>query len=133
MLPINGIGVGATANFTIDGDSIGTCDILTTGAGYEAGDLLRVDSQDLGGTGSGFQYKVETTDVGQVEKETVYICESSGGGGSGLKARIIQYVSGDFDRPEVVDGGRDYDTGQTVTLINQDGPGSISVVIERVG
>ena len=133
LLPINGVGVGATADITIDGDEISTCNIQDSGAGYEDGDILRIDSQELGGTGSGFQYRVTETDVGQDFKDTVYICESSGGSGSGLKARIVQYKLGGFSSAEVVDGGRDYDVGQTVTLINEDGPGSVSVAITRVG
>lgn len=55
------IGAGATADFTITGGIITIVNLKTGGSDYAIGDTLSVDAASIGGTGSGFVYKV--TDI----------------------------------------------------------------------
>lgn len=57
-----GTGTGATANITIAGGIITDVTIVNGGTGYVLTDMLSVNSTDVGGTGSGFQYTVTTVD-----------------------------------------------------------------------
>jgi len=58
-----GTGSGATGNVTVTAGQITDIDINFGGTGYSVGDLLTVNSSDVGGTGSGFE-----TEVAAIEK-----------------------------------------------------------------
>ncbi len=55
-----GTGSGATADITISGASVTNVSILSIGVGYIVGDILSANSSDIGGTGSGFAYTIDT-------------------------------------------------------------------------
>ena len=136
LISTSGMGVGASATLTVDGDSIGTCNMTSYGGGFTIGEVLVIDSyHQLAANGNGFQ--VTVTGVAQQEelKETVYICEGIGGDGSGLKVRVTQDENGGFSQitpSAIVDGGRDYTKDQIVVLSNSDGSGTIEAIIGEV-
>lgn len=53
-----GSGSGAVANIVINSGVITTVNITSSGSGYLNNEILSVSSADVGGTGSGFQYKI---------------------------------------------------------------------------
>lgn len=55
-----GSGTGAQATVIIGGGVVTNVTITQEGTGYVVGDALSVDASDVGGTGSGFQYGVDT-------------------------------------------------------------------------
>lgn len=54
------VGSGATFNVTISGNVVTSVTLVFGGSGYAVGDVLTVDSDLIGGTGSGFEIPVET-------------------------------------------------------------------------
>lgn len=54
---------GATANITVAGGIITVVEILNPGQNYVINDFLTVDAADVGGTGSGFVYRVTNTTI----------------------------------------------------------------------
>lgn len=57
---IGGTGINATAEITIAGGIITAIDIDNPGKNYTVGDILTVNSANVGGTGAGFQYTINT-------------------------------------------------------------------------
>lgn len=57
---VGGSGSGATANFSIVGGIVTQAVIVNGGINYQAGDTLTVNSADVGGTGAGFTFKVNS-------------------------------------------------------------------------
>lgn len=55
-----GSGTDATADITISGGAVTAVDIDNPGKNYLIGDILSADPANIGGTGSGFQYTVNT-------------------------------------------------------------------------
>jgi hypothetical protein len=55
---ISGTGTGALADITVANGTITDVDIVRGGTGYQVGDVLSVNSANVGGTGSGFQITV---------------------------------------------------------------------------
>lgn len=53
-----GTGTGAAASIHVSGGAIDSCTIYSSGYGYTVGDVLTVNSSDLGGSGSGFTVTV---------------------------------------------------------------------------
>lgn len=51
-------GLGATANITVSGGAVTAVTIINGGEGYKVGDVITVNSSDVGGTGSGFSFTV---------------------------------------------------------------------------
>jgi len=51
-------GTGLTVNVTIAGNTVTAVDVITSGSGYEVDDVITVDNSLIGGTGSGFTFKV---------------------------------------------------------------------------
>ncbi len=54
-----GTGTGATANITILNGAVLSCVLTSGGSGYSVNDLLNISSVQVGGTGSGFQVRVD--------------------------------------------------------------------------
>lgn len=54
-----GFGTGAQADITVTDGAIAIVTIKAGGQGYVIGDILGVDPASVGGTGSGFEYKVD--------------------------------------------------------------------------
>ena len=61
LVNLTGYGAGATANITVAGNKVTVVTLVQPGDGYNINDQLTVNAADVGGTGSGFIYKV--TDV----------------------------------------------------------------------
>ena len=57
-------GTGMTANLTISGGAITTVAITAQGQNVKNGDVLNVDPADIGGTGSGFVYTINSQQTG---------------------------------------------------------------------
>jgi hypothetical protein len=58
LTSVDSFGNGATANITVAGGVVTTVTIADGGDGYKINDFLSVSSADIGGTGTGFVYKV---------------------------------------------------------------------------
>jgi hypothetical protein len=54
-----GSGFGALADITVSGGAVTAVTITDVGAGYQIGDVLSADNNDLGGAGSGFSIDVD--------------------------------------------------------------------------
>ena len=54
-----GFGTGAQADITVTDGAIAIVTLKAGGQGYVIGDILGVDPASVGGTGSGFEYKVD--------------------------------------------------------------------------
>lgn len=66
LVNISGFGSGATADITVSGGEITVVNVTdeASGNGYVVNELLTVDAADVGGTGTGFIFKVtEVTDT----------------------------------------------------------------------
>ena len=57
-------GTGMTANITVTGDAVTAVTILTQGQNIKVGDVLIIDNAGVGGTGSGFQYTINSNNTG---------------------------------------------------------------------
>lgn len=55
---IGGTGTNATADITVSGGVITAVGIANQGSGYNINDMLTIDLTDIGGTGTGFLYKI---------------------------------------------------------------------------
>jgi hypothetical protein len=143
---IGGSGSGATGNFTID-PANGTLKLDTItdkGVNYQVGDVLTVDQINLGGFGgSGWSIVVSDRETDINYYSTSYICQASGGSGTGLEVRLTKVPANVHDSvgqispitvDDIVSRGRDYLKDETVTLSNTQGTGSYSdVEILKVG
>lgn len=58
LTSVDSFGNGATADITVAGGVVTTVTIADGGDGYKINDFLSVSSADIGGTGTGFVYKV---------------------------------------------------------------------------
>jgi len=58
LTSVTGIGSGAIADITVSDGEIIDVDLRRGGVGYEIGDILSVNSANVGGTGSGFEITV---------------------------------------------------------------------------
>lgn len=58
VLSLTGYGSGATADVTIAGGVVTSFTVLNGGDGYKINDTLSVNSADVGGTGTGFVWRV---------------------------------------------------------------------------
>lgn len=54
-----GFGTGAQADITVTNGAVAIVTLKSGGQGYVIGDILGVDPDSIGGTGSGFEYKVD--------------------------------------------------------------------------
>lgn len=58
-----GSGTGATATITVAGGVVTVVAVMNQGLNYAIGDFLSASAANLGGTGSGFQIEVDTTET----------------------------------------------------------------------
>lgn len=56
-----GTGTGATANITVAGGAVTVVTLVSGGSGYDVGEILSAAAANIGGTGSGFTIRVNTT------------------------------------------------------------------------
>lgn len=54
----NVAGMGLTVNVTVSGNAVTAVDVISGGSGYEVDDIITVSNTLIGGTGSGFTFKV---------------------------------------------------------------------------
>ena len=59
---VSGTGTGATADVTVTAGQVTDVDIKTGGIGYEVGDVVSTLASSIGGTGSGFEVEVTSTE-----------------------------------------------------------------------
>lgn len=59
---IGGTGSGLEVKITVTAGVAAVNEIVSEGSAYQTGDVLSVDAASLGGTGSGFAYRVDTLD-----------------------------------------------------------------------
>lgn len=71
-------GTGATANIVISGGSVTSVTLVQGGAGYAVGDVLTVDSADVGGTGSLFTITVASLTGYSLWQHEIGVDEVSG-------------------------------------------------------
>ena len=101
-------GTGMTANLTISGGAITTVAITAQGQNVKNGDVLNVDPADIGGTGSGFVYTINSQQTGITTVTDISLAGEGyqigdvlsvddanvgGGGGSDSNTQLLMLVS----------------------------------------
>jgi hypothetical protein len=124
-------GSGMTANFEVVGGAIQNFAIASQGNGYKVNDSLTVAAFDLGGTGSGFLYNINSitytgtvTDVSIISSGQNYVLgdvltandsDLGNGGGSGFEY-TVNTSPGIIKDLTFVDRGTNYQTNDVLTL-----------------
>jgi hypothetical protein len=62
LTPVTGTGTSAYADITVENGKISDVDVIYGGEGYANGDILTVNSTDVGGTGTGFEITVSNVE-----------------------------------------------------------------------
>jgi hypothetical protein len=125
-------GSGATATLVVSGGVVTSVINESYGSGYEANDTLEIYSGNVGGTGSGFEYTVDSLEyTGQVDQITIVdpgnnysqfdelsIDDSDvgGGGGSGFLYVITEENPNTFSNFQITDKGSGYQLGNVLGL-----------------
>jgi hypothetical protein len=124
-------GSGMTANFEVVGGAIQSFAISSQGSGYKINDSLTVAAFDLGGTGSGFLYNINSitytgtvTDVSIVSSGQNYVLgdvltandsDLGNGGGSGFEY-TVNTSPGIVKDLTFIDRGTNYQSNDVLTL-----------------
>jgi hypothetical protein len=114
---IGGDGTGATFNVVRgnDGD-IDEVIIVSGGSGYNVGDQLLIPGSLIGGGGSIDSFTVTTTTVGTAATYTG-VTGTTSGDGIGAEFDIERDVSGEIINIDIVEPGRRYAVGDTITIL----------------
>jgi hypothetical protein len=125
-------GYSATADITVDGNgNVTNVSFVNSGFSYKQNDILEIVSSDAGGTGSGFQFTLNTpvyagvvenvsiTDPGQnyISGDILSVNDSDvgSGGGSGFQFTLTT-TPGGINELNFLDKGNGYQSGDVLTL-----------------
>ena len=130
-------GSGAIATLIVSGGVLISYISESDGSGYEAGDVLEVYDEELGGTGTGFEYTVDSVSyTGQVDTFTIVDpgnnynqfdvlsfndSDVGGGGGSEFSYTITEENPNTFSNFQITSKGTNYQLGDTLSLESETG------------
>ena len=133
-------GVGMSANITIAGGLVTVVEISSQGTGgnYSVGHTLVADQDDIGGTGSGFEYTLQSnntgvssvtgislTGEGYLVGEVLSVDDSTVGGGGGGGFQFTINAVGFATAVTVGDAGGAYELADTLIIGEVGSPGSV--------
>jgi hypothetical protein len=129
-------GSSMTSNITISGGAVTGVTIVAQGINAKVGDVLIVDSSDVGGSGSGFQYTLNSNNTGIATVTDISLAgdgyaigevlgvadtDVGGGGGSGFQYTVsnVGFATG----VTITDPGAAYELADTLILGEVGGQG----------
>ncbi len=117
----SGDGSGATFNVTTDADGVAALSVVNPGSGYVAGDTLRINDSELGGSGQDITFEVATASIRQNPSQTYTdVASSKNGVASDVTFDVTINAAGGVDSIDPVNPGKDHSVGDTFTLANAD-------------
>ena len=120
-------GDGMQANAVVSGGAVTSIEITAQGQNAKLNDVLVVDADDLGGTGSGFQYTIQSNNTGVTSVTNISLTGQDyqigdvlsaddatlgGGGGSGFQYTVSNV--GFIIAAVVSTGGQAYELADTI-------------------